>query len=1070
MNDVEHVLARPDMYIGSTSRVVRNSRCLDLDTMTMSEKQVTQSQAQEQVFKEVLANAADNVLRSRQAGVDPVCIEVRVGADFVQVTNYGLHITVGIHESSGKWLPDLLFGNLRASSNLVDTEEQRLFGGKNGIGAKAPNIFSTKFSVTCADPVNRKIYSQTWTNNMSKSTVPEIRDYDGHGYTTVIYYLDFPRFGVQGFDKEALEMYAAHCVCASYVCKLPIVFNNKQILVSEAKVLASMFFDMTDRDYIEYSDPKGMYQICIIDTPDHGMKLSFVNGIITEGGGVHVDALYKLILDTVVSGLKPPAGMKLTKRLVSSQVSVFVSCYVDKPSFRSQTKDYLASPEPNYNIPASLLSGVKKWKLRQSVSYEFERRKIDVAKKKLTGTKTKGTEGKAQPANAAGTSESAKCVYILTEGDSADSYRYKFVSNFPRGMGRQYYGSQPLQGKLPNALNKDISDLLENKELSAICHNLGLKLDVDYTLPNNFKKLNYGQVLIFPDPDNDGKHILGLVLLFFMSYFPSLVKRGYIKFLRIPTVRCTVGGKRAVFYSLDAFKRCVSSGAVVKSVEYFKGLGSSEDIHIKEDFDNPKIVTFYMDDEAMNGIKMAFQKEKVGDRKEWVSSWVNRQVLPVETYESYPITTFISHELVDYWIEDLTRSIPEALDGMKESQRKAFYAVLKKLKSKSMVKVAQAASHAAEITCYKHGETCLADTIAAMAANYVGSNNLPILLGRGQFGTRNKGGADAANARYTNISLMPWTSLMYRAEDACLEKLIEDEGESQECETFYPVLPIHVINGVRGVGTAYSTQIPPHNPHDVINWLLAKLSNHPLPELHPWYRGFIGKVCLCPDGYKLEGLITQTGEDTCEITELPIGISMTKYEAHLGAMRDEGLIAGYSSYCANDVVKYVVDGCKCPMTVKAFGLVRAYSYKNMTVLLRDSQRHIIPKKYSNIQELMEDFYTLRLDGYARRRELLIESMKSTIAKLENKLLYITSVATGKLEIRNRKRQDILSDLTRLGISHELYSKVRTDSLNTESLAKVREKLDSVINDLHTLSNTSPEEIWAKEIKELSDLV
>ena len=267
---------------------------------------------------------------------------------------------------------------------------------------------------------------------------------------------------------------------------------------------------------------------------------------------------------------------------------------------------------------------------------------------------------------------------------------------------------------------------------------MGLKTDTDYSLEENCKKLNYGNLLIMPDPDNDGKHILGLVLLFFLQFYPGLVYRGFVKFLRIPVVRIDLNGSTHSFYSMSTFKRVMAQlpvGTRIGDADYFKGLGSSEDHHIKQDFMNPRVVTFKIDETTGQKILLAFQKLASDERKDWIADWVDREIIDTDSMPELPISLFIDHEFIDYSIENIIRSIPEQMDGLKESQRKAMFAASKKLKGgKNKVKVAQVASHAAEITCYKHGEGCLADTIVQMTYNFVGSNNMPYFAPKGQFG------------------------------------------------------------------------------------------------------------------------------------------------------------------------------------------------------------------------------------------------------------------------------------------------------------------------------------------------
>lgn len=62
--------------------------------------------------------------------------------------------------------------------------------------------------------------------------------------------------------------------------------------------------------------------------------------------------------------------------------------------------------------------------------------------------------------------------------------------------------------------------------------------------------------------------------------------------------------------------------------------------------------------------------------------------------------------------------------------------------------MAQLAGSVAEKSAYHHGEVSLQSTIVGLAQDYVGSNNINLLLPCGQFGTRLQGGKDSASPRY----------------------------------------------------------------------------------------------------------------------------------------------------------------------------------------------------------------------------------------------------------------------------------------------------------------------------------
>lgn len=72
-----------------------------------------------------------------------------------QIQNDGEGIPIEVHKEHGVYVPELIFGHLLTSDNYDDSE-QRVTGGRNGYGAKLTNIFSTKFTIECADTVRKR--------------------------------------------------------------------------------------------------------------------------------------------------------------------------------------------------------------------------------------------------------------------------------------------------------------------------------------------------------------------------------------------------------------------------------------------------------------------------------------------------------------------------------------------------------------------------------------------------------------------------------------------------------------------------------------------------------------------------------------------------------------------------------------------------------------------------------------------------------------------------------------------------------------------------------------------------
>ena len=99
----------------------------------------------------------------------------------------------------------------------------------------------------------------------------------------------------------------------------------------------------------------------------------------------------------------------------------------------------------------------------------------------------------------------------------------------------------------------------------------------------------------------------------------------------------------------------------------------------------------------------------------------------------------MNKELVLFSNCDNERSIPSLVDGFKPGQRKVMFTCFKR-NDKKEVKVAQLAGSVGEKSAYHHGEMSLVGTIIGLAQDFIGSNNINLLLPNGQFGTRLAGG------------------------------------------------------------------------------------------------------------------------------------------------------------------------------------------------------------------------------------------------------------------------------------------------------------------------------------------
>ena len=175
-------------------------------------------------------------------------------------------------------------------------------------------------------------------------------------------------------------------------------------------------------------------------------------------------------------------------------------------------------------------------------------------------------------------------------------------------------------------------------------------------------------------------------------------------------------------------------------MKYLKGLASSSKFEVKDVF-GKKIAEYQYDEQAKMNMEKAFAKQLANLRKEWIANASFDVRNPIrwngDTTERRPlsISDFVNTELIKYSLDNCGRSLPNVIDSLKESQRKALWVAIKTglFFHKESRKLAQMSARTAELSGYHHGEAILADTIARMAQVFAGSNNVALFYPDGQF-------------------------------------------------------------------------------------------------------------------------------------------------------------------------------------------------------------------------------------------------------------------------------------------------------------------------------------------------
>lgn len=420
--------------------------------------------------------------------------------------------------------------------------------------------------------------------------------------------------------------------------------------------------------------------------------------------------------------------------------------------------------------------------------------------------------------------------------------------------------------------------------------------------------------------------------------------------------------------------------------------------------------------------------------------------------------------------------------------------------------MAQLSGYCAEHTAYHHGEASLHATIIGMAQNFVGSNNWPLLVPSGQFGTRLTGGQDAASPRYIFTKLADVSRLLFPEADDNLLEYNDEDGQTIEPLFFCPVIPLVLVNGAQGIGTGWSTFIPPCNIIDVIDFILCEIDGKKdRPNIRPHVNGFQGSIVIKEDGtgFVTRGVIKQTSTTSLVISELPVGTWTNNYKLHLIKMRNLGKIQSFVEDHTTISVSFTVylTATQLKKIMKkgdpeaTFRLETSLPTSNMHLF---DEKGMI-RKFSSAEEIVEAFFPVRLEMYQKRKRNLEYIAEFESALLQSKAKFIEYVTDGTIDLVQGRlaKADLVhvlsnegfrkqSELTALKHRHIVgadYTDVESNvsnseseynyllnmpisSLTTERVAELRKEAKKKEEDLEIIRKVSAYDLWKEDLIKL----
>lgn len=560
LTDVEHVLLRPNMYIGGINLTENEQWIYDKESGKFSYGTVKYVPAVIKCASELIDNSIDVAIDTNFEKATR--IQVRVDDKSIEVVDNGIGIPCEPPKNKSgetRTCAEIAWTTLKSGTSFGENRNKI---GTNGVGSSCVNVFSSLFIGESDDGIRRQTI--TCRKNLSEINAGRILKSSGKSGVRVYCEPDLKRFNLEKIDDVHKNLIYQRLInlAISYP-KIRFSFNGEKISVNEKK-FSSMF---SENCVVESGDN---FMVCVFpNESDEFRHFTYVNGIDMRKGGTHIDYLsYELtsrVRDKLIKKYKSirPADIKNKISLVA-----FFTDFAN-PEFDSQTKESLSNSQGDItrhlngklDFDKMAKAMLKNDAIIGPVVDTFKLKEELKARQELKQTKkTKVRSDKYFP----GIGE--KKYLFLVEGLSAGGGLMKCL-----GRDGKYFFC--LRGLALNAFSASLQKIAANQEIKDVLNIIGL----DLTNKTDRHVINFDRIVIATDADVDGINITSMLLGWWYRLCPDLYSQGKICKLNTPIVivKDQKDNIRKWFFTLDEFKSWEKTNTDNKlKIVYLKGLGS----------------------------------------------------------------------------------------------------------------------------------------------------------------------------------------------------------------------------------------------------------------------------------------------------------------------------------------------------------------------------------------------------------------------------------------------------------------------------------------------------------------
>jgi len=356
-----------------------------------------------------------------------------------------------------------------------------------------------------------------------------------------------------------------------------------------------------------------------------------------------------------------------------------------------------------------------------------------------------------------------------------------------------------------------------------------------------------------------------------------------------------------------------------------------------------------------------------------------------------------------------------------------------------------------------------------------------------------QGGKDSASERYIFTQLTNITRMLFPIADDAILSYLSDDGYMVEPTFYAPIIPMVLVNGSKGIGTGFSTEIMCYHPLDIITYIKNKLRDIPTDDIRfiPHYEGFTGTVVpMTETKFLFRGRYERIAADKVRVTELPVGFWTQDFKEMLEEMTESTLdkagkkvppvIRDYDDMSKDTTIDFTITFPKDRLNElessvgehgingleKMLKLCSTSSTTNMHLFNHEDKL----KKYACVPEIIDDYFAVRLDLYGVRKLHLMDVLERELMVLSNKARYIQEILDDTIDLRRKRKEQVIEILMEKQYNiidddkdYKYLTKMSMDSVTDENVQKMMNERDKKERELNIVKSKPISVMWEEEL-------